>query len=117
MNLAVDGLDCGTGMLAVADRQPVFVSNGWVVRSRAALDTACKEMVAPRTGATYVIDTLSVHALSHHAAYVVREGAYTITYRDKRPDTLRLIMTTVWELRNGEWKMVHLHESFPLPPS
>jgi ketosteroid isomerase-like protein len=117
MNLAVDGLDCRKGMLTVGDREPVFVSNGWVVRNKAALQTACETMVAPRTGATFAVDTLSAHALSPEAAYVVREGAYTINYRDRPPETLRLIMTTVWALQNGEWKMVHLHESFPVPAS
>lgn len=117
LNLAVDGLDCAKGMTVIGEKQPVFVSNGWVVRSKPALSTACESMVAPRTGATFIVDTLTAHALSPGSAYVVREGAYTINYRDGRTETLRLIMTTVWERLDGQWRMVHLHESFPTPPS
>ena len=115
MNLAVDNLDCTTGLGYVGDRPPVFVSNAWVVRTKPALLTACEGMVAPRTGATYVTDTLSAHALSSDAAYVVREGNYTINFKDGRSETQRLIMTTVWARENGTWRMVHLHESFTRP--
>jgi len=115
MNGAVDRLDCPTGLSYVGEKEPVFVSNGWVVRTRPALLKACEGMVSPRTGATYVTDTLSAHALSPDAAYLVREGAYTINFKDGRSETHRLIMTTVWSRQNGEWKMVHLHESYPTP--
>lgn len=112
MNLAVDGLDCARGMVPVGDQDPLFVSNTMVVRTRAALQTACEGMVAPRTGATYKVDKLSAHALSTESAYLVREGDYTINFKDGRSETQRLIMTTVWTRQNGEWKMVHLHESY-----
>jgi ketosteroid isomerase-like protein len=112
MNLAVDALDCTTGLGYIGDQQPVFVSNARVVRTKPALQTLCESMVAPRTGAIFATDTLSAHALSPDAAYLVREGNYTINYKDGRAETQRLIMTTVWARENGEWKMVHLHESF-----
>ena len=115
MNLAVDALDCTTGLSYIADEPPVFVSNSRVVRTRAALQTLCQAMVAPRTGATFVTDTVSAHALSPDAAYLVREGNYTINFKDGRAETQRLIMTTVWQRKQGEWKMVHLHESYSVP--
>jgi ketosteroid isomerase-like protein len=117
MNAAVDALDCTTGLGYIGDRQPVFVSNAMVVRTKPGLMTACEGMVAPRTGATYVTDTLSVHPLSPEAAYLVREGNYTINFKDGRTVTQRLIMTTVWQRQDGEWKMVHLHESYTVPSS
>src|SRR5262245_46680949 len=64
MNLAVDNLDCAKGMVPVGDQDPLFVSNTMVVRSHAALQAACDGMVAPRTGAAYSVDQLSVHPLS-----------------------------------------------------
>jgi ketosteroid isomerase-like protein len=112
MNLAVDGLDCTTGMVPVGDQDPLFVSNTMVVRTRAALQTACEGMVAPRTGATFKVDKLSAYPLSAESAYLVREGDYTINFKDGRSETQRLIMTTVWTRQHGEWKMVHLHESY-----
>ncbi len=113
LNLAVDGLDCNEGFTSIEGQEPVFVSNGHVVRTDGALREQCERMVAERTGATFMVDTLSAHVLSPDAAYVVREGGYTIDYRDGHSDTLRLIMTTVWARRAGGWKMVHLHESVP----
>ena len=112
MNLAVDGLDCDAGMAHMRGREPLFVGNAMVVRTDDALRGMCAAMVAARVGATFVVDTLNVHALSADAAYVVREGSYTIDFRDGRSETLRLIMTTIWERHTEGWRMSHLHESF-----
>ena len=116
MNLAVDALDCHSGLAAVGDGQPLFVSEGNVVRTRADLAHMCESMVAPRTGAVFVVDTLTAHALSADAAYLVREGRYTISFKDGRSTRQYLIMTTVWHRGSDGWKMIHLHESWrPLP--
>lgn len=117
VNAAVDRLDCTTGFKAVGDREPMFVTNALLVRKRAAFEAACNGMVQPRTGAVFVVDTLTAHALAPNAAYVVREGKYTISFKDGKSDKQYLIMTSVWEKRDGNWLMVHLHESFkPLAP-
>ena len=115
MNTAVDGLDCAKGLSYAGDQHPLFVSTGRVVRTHAELLSMCGEMVAPRTGATYVTDSLAAYALGPDAGYVVREGQYTIAYRDGRSTTKRLIMTTIWSRQDGQWRMVHLHESAPAP--
>ena len=112
MNLAVDGLNCDAGLAHMRGREPLFVGNAMVVRTDAALREMCAAMVAPRAGATFVVDTLNAHALSANAAYVVREGSYTIDFKDGRSETLRLIMTTIWERHIEGWRMSHLHESF-----
>ena len=78
---------------------------------RPALLKMCASMVAPRTGATFVTDTVTAHALSPDAAYVVREGEYTINYRNGQIRAERLVMTTIWARRVDGWKVVHLHES------
>lgn len=100
-------------MAHMGNQEPAFVGNGMVVRTAAAMREMCGGMVALRTGAVFVIDTLNAHALSSESAYVVREGEYTMNFVDGRSNTVRLIMTTVWARQNGEWKMVHLHESWP----
>lgn len=111
MNGAVDSLNCEKGLSYIGGLPPVFVSGGHVVRTAAALLTMCAGMVAPRAGATYVTDTVTAHALSRDAAYIVREGEYTINFRDGRIRAERLVMTTIWARRDDGWKMVHLHES------
>jgi uncharacterized protein (TIGR02246 family) len=115
MNLAVDRLDCAAGFEPVGDREPMFVTNGHVIRTRAAFREACEGMVAPRTGAVFEVDTLTVHALSPEVAYVVREGLYTVNLKDGTSRRSYYILTTVWERTGGAWKMVHLHESSRAP--
>lgn len=112
MNLAVDGLDCDGGLAHMRGREPVFIGNARVVRTDAAVREMCSAMVAPRTGATFVMDTLTAHALSADAAYVVREGSYTIDFKEGPSQTMRLVMTTIWERHAEGWRMSHLHESF-----
>ena len=116
MNLAVDSLDCDTGLSAMGDREPLFVSSGYVVRTGQALRGMCEQMVAGRTGARFQIDSLTTHVLSKEAAYVVREGKYTIDLKDGTSPTVYMVMTTIWQRASDGWKMVHLHESFLPPP-
>jgi ketosteroid isomerase-like protein len=111
MNQAVDSLNCDKGLSYFGDLSPVFVSGGHVVRTSAALLKMCTSMVAPRIGATFVTDTVTAHALSPDAAYVVREGEYTINLRDGQSHAERLVMTTIWARQGDGWKVVHLHES------
>jgi ketosteroid isomerase-like protein len=48
---------------------------------------------------------------------VVREGKYTISFKDGKSETQHMVITTVWEKRDNAWQMVHLHESYkPLAP-
>jgi ketosteroid isomerase-like protein len=117
MNLAVDSLDCDVGMASFGDQEPIFVSSGRVTRTRTAMRGVCETMVAPRSGAVFVVDTLTAHALSSDAAYVVREGTYTVNFKDGTSRRTFLVMTTVWARQSGGWKMVHLHESSRVPPA
>ena len=68
-------------------------------------------MVAPRTGAVFAADVITANVLSSDVAYVVREGNYTINFRDRESRTVYLVMTTIWHRQDDGWKMVHLHES------
>ena len=114
MNLAVDATECG--MPEVGDLDPLFVSNGTVVRTFSELSEVCAAMVAPRTGAVFDADRITAHVLSPEAAMVVREGNYTVNYRERDAETVYMVMTTVWQRGPEGWKMVHLHESTPHQP-
>jgi ketosteroid isomerase-like protein len=72
-------------------------------------------MIEPRTGAVFSIDSRSARMLSDSSALVVREGMYTINFKDGTAREIFLVMSTVWEREPDGWKMVHLHESAPPP--
>jgi len=109
LNLGVDSLQCGLEL--VADGKPTFVSNGFVIQTAEELREMCVGLVEPRTGATWNNDFRTVHVLSNNAAYVVRKGTYTINFSDRDTQVVDPVITTIWHLVDGQWKMVHLHES------
>ncbi len=112
INLIIDrDLDCDAADARIGDREPAFVSNGLVVRTRAELAQLCEGMLAPRSGAEFAIEHLTANVLSNETAYVVREGDYTIRFKDGSSETAYLVMTTIWNRGPDGWKMVHLHES------
>ena len=111
INEAVDGLDCASAMDWMGEMDPLFISAGNVVRTRAALGEICEQMVAPRSGAVFSIESRTAHLLSDDAAFVVREGPYAISYVDGTSEEVYLVMTSIWLRETDGWKMVHLHES------
>ena len=115
MNSAVDALDCEAGLAHVGGGEPIFVSMGRTVGTADELRTMCEEMVAGREGAHFEIDDRTANVLSTDAAFVVREGDYTIDRVDGTSPTIHLVMTTVWHRGEDGWRMVHLHESAPPP--
>jgi len=112
MNVAVDGLDCAGGVVAMRESEPLFVSNANVVRTKGELAAMCEQMVAPRTGAVFSVDARTANMVSEDAAVVVREGTYTIGFKDGTSQTLYMVKTTVWARERDARQMVHLHESF-----
>ncbi len=110
-DLAVDRLDCPAAFEHIGDEEPIFVSSGRVFRTRAAFRGACDTMIAPRTGAVFATDTVSAQVLSPDAAFVVREGVYTVNFKDGSSRRSYVIVTSVWARQDAAWKMVHLHES------
>lgn len=68
-------------------------------------------MVARRTGAVFEAETMTANALSEDVVYVVREGNYTINFKERESVTHYLVMTTIWHRQERGWRMVHLHES------
>jgi ketosteroid isomerase-like protein len=111
MHLAVDALDCAGGLAVFGDQQPIFVSEGHVLRTTTDLREGCEEMIAPRTGAEFSVEHITANVLSDEVAYVVREGDYTINLRDGTSKTIYLVITTLWHRDVDGWTVVHLHES------
>lgn len=115
MNAGIDSLDCRTGLVALGEREPIFVFNGRVVRTASAFREGCEQVVAPRTGAVWDVETITPNALSEDVVYVVREGTYTVNYKERETGTSYMVMTTIWHRQEGGWRMVHLHESSRSP--
>jgi ketosteroid isomerase-like protein len=115
MNLAVDRNDCDEGLMHLGEREPAFVMMARVVRTSDELREQCGSRESKFTSASFSIETRTVNALSHDVAYVVREGDYTMNYKDGQSPTRFGVMTTIWNRVEGEWKMVHLHESWDEP--
>ena len=109
LHLEVDELKCDLNL--IADGKPTFVSNGFVVQQAQELREMCVDLVAPRTGASWDNDFVEVHVLSEKSAYVVRKGTYTINFKERDTQVVEPVITTIWQLIDGDWKMVHLHES------
>jgi hypothetical protein len=108
---SVDRLDCGPAIQSFADTEPLFVSGGRVIRTRDELATMCEQLISNRTGAEYGVERTTVHVLSPDAAYMVREGPYTIHFDDGSDVTEYLVISDVWQRLDGTWKRVHFHES------
>ena len=115
MNAGIDSLDCRTGLVALGEREPIFVFNGSVVRTASAFREGCEQVLAPRTGAVWDVETITANALSEDVVYVVREGSYTVHYKEREAGTSYLVMTTIWHRQGSGWRMVHLHESSRSP--
>ena len=101
MNLAVDALDCETGMAPMLEAEPIFVSNAAVIRTKPELAAQCEQMVAARTGAVFTVETRTANMLSEDAATVVREGNYAISFKDGTSQEMYMVMTTVWSREDG----------------
>ena len=111
LNAAVDELDCDAVLQLSGQRAPLFVGSGDVVGTSAEFHQLCVQMVAPRTGSEWDLVNRTVNVLSPEVAYVVREGDYTIHFREQESVTVYLAMTTLWHRGEDGWRMVHLHES------
>lgn len=110
MNLAVDSLQCAIPEAGAFE--PIFVTNALVIRSATELRSICEAMVAPRANAVFNADRITANVLSGDAAFVTREGNYTINYLDGTSETTYMVMTTIWQQNQTGWKLAHLHESF-----
>jgi hypothetical protein len=114
LNAEAMALNCS--MPELGDGDPLYVSQGNVVPTRAEFVEACAQMVAPRTPGEYDAERITANVLSPDAAIVVREGNLTINFRERESWTGPVVVTTVWQRGEDGWKAVHIHESSPQTP-
>lgn len=101
--------DCQASVGYFADLQPLFVVSGRVIPSRTVLERACSQMVATRGGPSRELDGHVIHVLSTESAFSV--SIYRIPPRVAGDPPTRQVVTKVWILRSGAWRIGHMHES------
>ena len=103
----------GNGVQVWQNEPAVVVFNVTLVKTLADLEKVWKEMLELRgsTNATLLNDYFTV--LSKDKVLEVNEGDYTIKGKDGQTfGPYKMVNTIVWGNRNGEWKMLHFHESW-----
>jgi pimeloyl-ACP methyl ester carboxylesterase len=79
----------------------------------------CRAIKQNRVSAHEDIEDERVEVLGPDAAVLVTRSTYTVRLRDGRTTRRPQVVTTVWSRRSGEWRRMHLHESwqaFEEPP-
>jgi hypothetical protein len=72
----------------------------------------CRAIRQNRVSAREEIVDERVEVLSRDAAVLITRGVYTVQLRDGRTTVRPQVVTTVWARQDGEWRRVHLHESW-----
>ena len=111
-DLAVDNLECDEWLDSFSGSEPLFVGNAIVHRTRSDLAEFCEAMIVGRTGGFLEPERVATHVLSRDAAYIVREGTYTVEFEDRPDQHLGVVLTGVWVRKDGEWTREHLHKSW-----
>jgi hypothetical protein len=109
-------LDCEeiVERLAPGGQTGSFVAQGrlFELTSREELVQMCRAIKQNRLAAHEEIEEERVEVLSRDAAVLIARGVYTVQRRDGQTLVRPQVVTTVWARRNGEWRRVHLHESW-----
>jgi hypothetical protein len=109
-------LDCEqiVDRLAPDGQAQSFVSQGRLVEvtSKGALVGICRAIKQDRVSAHENIQDERVEVLGPDAAVLVVRSIYTVRRRDGRTTARPQVVTTAWSRRSGEWRRVHLHESW-----
>ena len=107
---AAELLDANKVFSYVADNDKgALVQNGRVLLTRNDAMEATK-----RAFANYQIDTQHVTMLSPSAALVIGEGTATVETKGELSRSRRFAQSVVLVLRDGEWKVLHTHRSYPV---
>jgi hypothetical protein len=109
-------LDCEevVDRLAPAGQFGTFVAQGQLIEltSREQGVRMCRAIRQNRVSAREEIVDDRVEVLGRDAAVLVTRGVYTVQRRDGRTLVRPQVVTTVWARKDGEWRRVHLHESW-----
>jgi ketosteroid isomerase-like protein len=111
-------VDCAEIADWLADRASVlFVAQGRLFETGGREDgimDMCQAIKRNRLSAEEEIQQQVVEVLNRDAALVVTRGVYTVRYRDGRTMVRPQVVTTAWSRGRDGWRMVHLHESWPM---
>lgn len=109
-------LDCEAivDRLAPGGQAGSFVSQGelFELTSLEELVQMCRAIRQNRVSAREEIVDERVEVLSRDAAVLITRGVYTVQRRDGQTLVRPQVVTTVWASQDGEWRRVHLHESW-----
>lgn len=105
-------IDDNADQVWVAD--PAVVSfNVNLFNKRADLENIWKEMLEARSSTNVRMLNQYFSILSKDQVLEVNEGDYTLTGKDGLTfGPYRMVNTIIWVNRNGQWKMLHCHESW-----
>lgn len=93
---------CDAALAFFAEREPLFVSNGKTMATKAAVRSSCGATM-PSGAPRRELQGHQVHVLSPVAGYSVT------TYRFKSGSTQ--VVTKIWEKGDTGWRIVHSHIS------
>ena len=94
---------CEAALAFFSEREPLFVSNGRTMATKAAVRSNCGSTPPAGEGPRRDLQGHEVQVLSSASGYSVT------TYRAKNGRAQ--VVTKIWEKGNGGWKIVHTHIS------
>jgi hypothetical protein len=109
-------LDCEevVDRLAPAGQPASFVAQGQLIEltNREEALQMCRAIRQSRVSAREEIMDDRVEVLGRDVVVLVTRGVYTVQFTDGRTTVRPQVVTTVWARSAGEWRRVHLHESW-----
>lgn len=93
----------------------VIIQDGRFMQTRQAALEATERGFESLQSAKYQMDQTFVTVLSSEAAVLTAEGSTDIVLADGRKFTVPSAWTLVFVLRDGQWKLLHGHQSSPNP--
>jgi len=90
-----------------------WVFNLEILKSRSDLENDFRKIFEARIVTSPIIKESYFAVLSKDLVLEVNKGDYTITRKDSTTlGPLTMVNTCVWMNSEGEWKMIHCHESY-----
>lgn len=101
--------DCET-VLGLMAENITFYANGNPSPPREMIRKFCEKI--PRPFKQPKKECLAFHPLNEQSVYVVR----TMEYAKDANTLIKEVVTKIWNKKNGEWKIVHLHSTVKEEP-
>jgi len=95
----------------------VFVQGIKVIPTLEDLDTYFRPMLGTRSSTNFTVIKDYISVMSENHAVYVKEGKYSVTNLEgETGPEYPWTSTEVWLNKNGEWKILHYHESWSDTP-